>query len=290
MGVSGVRRPSMRLTLVAALSLLTTSAALTDTAQPPVGLRTKPQQPSETEQAVTAGRIHRTRGMGLLVRQGVSNEHSAGQGSSEESVGGSGSSIAPPVLAPEGPLPTQPPEWKIALARQALAAPLGPTPTDSPLPPWRSNAAFPTQLPPGYPIGYQVIRTPPSSSGPDCIENPRGCPCSETIRQCREETYMCEASMQELQKVMPKTWANNFLSKFDHPLLNTLEVAKRGETKGKSFLSGLASSIYCTASEKVAAEDCLFYYHACDRNQDRISKRFRTMQQEIQYIDTHPLV
>merc|ERR1740123_1159610 len=114
------------------------------------------------------------------------------------------------ILPVEGPLPTQPPAWVIAGARAALSATIPPPPTYAPGGPRPGDASFPTGLPP-WGMGYWAAVAPPGGVG-ECVENPRACPCTETIRQCREEIFMCEESMKELQHTMPKVWQDNYMS------------------------------------------------------------------------------
>jgi len=52
------------------------------------------------------------------------------------------------------------------------------------------------------------------------------CSCKEVIAATAAETYICEAKVQSLELGMPEIAKINYLTKFDHPLLNTFLQGK----------------------------------------------------------------
>jgi len=130
--------------------------------------------------------------------------------------------------------------------------------------------------------------TPPADE--DCINNPDGCTCRQALDQCREESYMCEESMRELQRVIPGVYEENYRSKFDHPLVNTLAVHTAVKLRGsRAFSTEAAANILCTKDEVEARDDCFAYFHRCYGNQERLSQWYRTRKAEILKIDSSPL-
>merc|ERR1719162_310264 len=96
--------------------------------------------------------------------------------------------------------------------------------------------------------------------------------------------------MKELQRVIPGVYEENYASKFDHPLVNTLAVHAAVKLRGRRGASEeVAANILCTADEKKARDDCFAYFHACYRNQERLSQWYRNHKAEILRIDNSPL-
>lgn len=104
-------------------------------------------------------------------------------------------------------------------------------------------------------LGMGDVTTPPPVR--DCVRAPLAsqCGCLEVVQACQRESYECEKSLKELSRWAPKVQQENFISKFDHPLLNTLSVGTRlrrgltvrrtqtGAAAGVGFLSRRQSPV-----------------------------------------------
>lgn len=55
-----------------------------------------------------------------------------------------------------------------------------------------------------------------------CVTDPTsGCECPAVIRACSEESYQCEVSIKEIQRLAPQLEKDLAVAKYSHPLLNT---------------------------------------------------------------------
>lgn len=77
-----------------------------------------------------------------------------------------------------------------------------------------------------YMIRFYGTTPPPPH---DCVRSPgtSDCTCEDILESCSEESYQCEGALRELSKEEPRSVRNNYLSKFNHPLLNTLALRSR---------------------------------------------------------------
>lgn len=78
----------------------------------------------------------------------------------------------------------------------------------------------------------------------DCVRSPEysRCECREMTRACAEASYECEVHLQTLQKEQPGVLNENYKSKFDHPLLNTLSLDIRTQRARRSLRKRGAST------------------------------------------------
>lgn len=77
----------------------------------------------------------------------------------------------------------------------------------------------------------------------DCVRSPEysQCECREMTRACAEASYECEVHLQNLQEKQPGVLNENYKSKFDHPLLNTLSLDVRTQRSGGGAASRRSS-------------------------------------------------
>jgi len=82
---------------------------------------------------------------------------------------------------------------------------------------------------------------PPSR---DCVRTPARsmCDCKEMIAACHEESYDCDVRLQSMEERVPGIQADNYQSKFNHPLLNTLTQLTKRRRSLKRQSSALRSS------------------------------------------------
>jgi hypothetical protein len=83
----------------------------------------------------------------------------------------------------------------------------------------------------------QAAEEGPTSPPPrDCVRQPgKGvCSCKEIIAATAAETYACEVKLQSLEIRMPDIASINFLTKFDHPLMNTFLEMKANSSAWRS--------------------------------------------------------
>mmetsp|Transcript_70651 Transcript_70651/g.169302 ORF Transcript_70651/g.169302 Transcript_70651/m.169302 type:complete len:232 (-) Transcript_70651:44-739(-) len=170
-----------------------------------------------------------------------------------------GVAFSPPVLAASAPAP-------------AGAAAPGPAPATA-----ASNVALTAD--------YQ------------CIANPSLCTCPRTRVACAVASRDCEAQVKTLGSTVGQAHVDNYLSKFDHPLLNTLQLsavtssvlrrlADHGDASGSSLPSVAAS---CTAEEQQEMADCLEFMRACAESRQQMVKSLKDLQQDTEWMDSHPL-
>lgn len=63
----------------------------------------------------------------------------------------------------------------------------------------------------------------------DCVRDATRsmCGCQEMLDACQEEAYRCDVAVEESGKMLPSAERLNHVSKFSHPLLNTLQRRQR---------------------------------------------------------------
>lgn len=106
------------------------------------------------------------------------------------------------------------------------------------LSPERWKNYHPVMSPTEYHAQFTEPTEPPEK---DCVREPEksSCDCKEMIAACNEETYACEVSLRTLSKEAPSAQKTNYISKFNHPLLNTLmQLRKRSGMKQPSSQCG----------------------------------------------------
>lgn len=157
----------------------------------------------------------------------------------------------------------------------------------------------------------------------DCVRTPAlsMCNCVEMINACRVATVECDDMLMDSQEHMDKAERQNYVSKFDHPLLNTLQmpsprcqkcfqqISKSADWSERppSFLQNAPTTAEfgyrifdespdwqsimrgrCTLSEIQGLQECLSYFWACDGNRERIRNYLKNTERETEYVYTHP--
>mmetsp|Transcript_35518 Transcript_35518/g.90279 ORF Transcript_35518/g.90279 Transcript_35518/m.90279 type:complete len:263 (-) Transcript_35518:55-843(-) len=193
----------------------------------------------------------------------------------------------PPMLALP-PMPVMPPmSGMVTLVHPALG-------------PWQNfDSAFP--FPEGAPVmavaSWMTTHAP--KTGQACL-NLGACPCPETVRACHYESYLCDLSLKELERVAGDVGQENFMSRFDHPLLNTLEKSAVLHRQGAGQMPPQATDpaaapapagnpMICDEAGLAERDDCLEYYGVCARNRNRLFQYVQGKQSETMKIDYSPL-
>mmetsp|Transcript_158540 Transcript_158540/g.508635 ORF Transcript_158540/g.508635 Transcript_158540/m.508635 type:complete len:283 (+) Transcript_158540:175-1023(+) len=166
--------------------------------------------------------------------------------------------------------------------------------------PWQDfDSAYPS--PEAAPVMAVAswMTTPAPNGGQACL-NLGACPCPETVRACHYESYLCELSLKELERVAGDVGKENFMSRFDHPLLNTLEKSAVLHRQGAGQMPPPATDpaaapapagnpMICDEAGLAERDDCLEYYGVCARNRNRLFQYVQGKQSETMKIDVSPL-
>mmetsp|Transcript_76430 Transcript_76430/g.126766 ORF Transcript_76430/g.126766 Transcript_76430/m.126766 type:complete len:180 (+) Transcript_76430:97-636(+) len=120
----------------------------------------------------------------------------------------------------------------------------------------------------------------------DCVRRPRHfhCTCMEQQNACKEEVFACESARMDILKRSESIEKMNYNSKFDHPLLNTLELDSRSQRLRGNHL-WKPKKRTCVQE----TQDCMAYFFACDEALTRVRKRIDLLEGETVKIIQNPL-
>jgi len=129
-----------------------------------------------------------------------------------------------------------------------------------------------------FPVGGgpppSPLRTDHKPDSRECVVIPDSCPCPQTVRACHYEVYLCDLAVKELENSADSVAEENFLSRFDHPLLTTLQTGTLGGASpgGEGASDQESEASVCDTAGQEAMKDCLAYFTVCNRNRVRMTK------------------
>mmetsp|Transcript_64399 Transcript_64399/g.119747 ORF Transcript_64399/g.119747 Transcript_64399/m.119747 type:complete len:192 (-) Transcript_64399:22-597(-) len=121
-----------------------------------------------------------------------------------------------------------------------------------------------------------------SITATSCVRTPSACTCPEVRQACAVASRDCEAQVKALGGTAKQAHIDNYLSKFDHPLLNTM--LQLDVTEGSN-----ANSVSCTVDEQKEMADCMFFLGSCEKTKQSMVLALRDTQRDTEWMDKHPL-